>query len=319
MIVIDGGMLEGGGQIVRSAVALASVTTTPLKIVNIRANRKTPGLAAQHLAAIRAAAAISSADVHGGYVGSSEIVFLPNKPAWTMEQIDIGTAGSIPLVLSAWLPGALACGGEITVCGGTEVPNAPTIDYFEEVFLEYLRRHGAKVSLSIESRGYYPTGGGIVHLAVQPSEIAPLGRGAGKTNGIVSATSGLPDHVATRQADAAAAIAGDLPIRIVRQEQPGVGSSCTVFSDGHGGSALGRRGLAAEEVGRQAGRTWRAGGSCGIDCHLADQLLLYLAIYGGSIWTGQLTPHAETMIRLLARFGYTLLSSHEGDCVEVSL
>ena len=319
MITIDGGMLEGGGQIVRTAVALAAVSGEPVTIQNIRKNRTVPGLAAQHVAAVKAAAAISNASITGVFVGSGEeITFLPGEPEKKDISIDIGTAGSIPLVLSAWLPPALKTGGSITVTGGTEVRSAPTIDYCDCVFLEYLRSHGAQISLEILVRGYYPDGGGSVRVSVEPSRITPLGTSAPAGFGIVSASSGLPDHVASRQADAAASVAGELPIRIVRQEGPSIGSSCTVFSGGHGGSALGRRGLPAEAVGRRAAEAFLQGQSSDLDPHAADQLLPYLALYGGSFCTTDLTSHAMTVISLLGDFGHSISVSDHANCVEVS-
>lgn len=315
---IDGGLLEGGGQIVRAAVALASLTGEAIRVVNIRAARSQPGLAAQHVAAVRAAAAVSHAETTGVTVGSREITFLPGTPGMRTVAIDIGTAGSIPLLLSAWLPQALRTGGVITVTGGTGAINSPTIDYFDKVFLGYLRAHGAEVDLVIEKRGYYPVGGGVVTATVLPSDPAPLGSCTPVGAGIISASSGLPDHVATRQAAAAAAVVGDLPVRIIRQEGPGVGSTCTVWSPGHGGSAVGRRGLPAEEVGRMAAEAYRDGSGSDCDPYLFDQLMIYLAMYGGSIRTSRLTLHAETMIHLLEQFGYSVSLSHRDGCVEAS-
>ncbi|MCQ1538733.1 RNA 3'-phosphate cyclase [Methanocalculus taiwanensis] len=318
MITIDGGTLEGGGQIVRTAVALSSVSGEPVTIRNIRKNRSIPGLAAQHVAAVKAAAAISNASTTGVSIGTGEITFLPGEPERKDICIDIGTAGSIPLVLSAWLPLAIRIGGSITITGGTEVRDAPTIDYCECVFLEYLRTHGGRISLEILVRGYYPEGGGRVRVVVEPSRIAPLGTFIPAGSGIVSASSGLPDHVATRQADAAASVAGDLPIHIVRQKGSSIGSSCTVFSGGHGGSALGKQGLPAEAVGRMAAESFLQGRSFDLDPHACDQLLPYLALYGGSIGTTKLTSHAMTMISLLGHFGYPISIASQGDCVEVS-
>lgn len=318
MIRIDGGILEGGGQIVRTAVALAAVSGEAVAILNIRKNRSVPGLAAQHVAAVKAAAAISDATTSGVFVGSGEITFLPGRPERKDITIDIGTAGSIPLVLSAWLPLALRTGGSITITGGTEVRAAPTIDYCDRVFLEYLRSHGGRISVEILARGYYPEGGGIVRVLVEPSGIAPLGTGAFTGSGIVSASSGLPDHVASRQAEAAASVAGDLPVHICRQEGPSVGSSCTVFSGGHGGSALGRRGLPAEAVGRMAAESFLQGNSSDLDPHAADQLLPYLALYGGSYGTQELTSHAMTIISLLGHFGHSISVSRREGSVELS-
>jgi len=318
MKVIDGALLEGGGQIVRTAVALASLTGEEIRIADIRAARSPPGLAAQHAAAVKAAAAICHARTTGVAVGSREFSFLPCTPERRNIIIDVGTAGSIPLVISAWLPQALMTGGEITVTGGTEVIKSPTIDYFDKVFLGYLRAHGAEIELQIEGRGYFPVGGGRITLAVSPSKLVPLGSCTPIGAGIISATSGLPDHVASRQAASAAAVAGPLPVRIVRQEGPGTGSSCTVWSPGHGGSAVGRRGLPAEEVGRMAAEGYRDGLGCDLDPYLFDQLMIYLAINGGSIRSSHLTLHARTVIHLLEQFGYSFTVSESNGYVEVS-
>lgn len=273
MITIDGGILEGGGQIIRTAVALAAVSGEPVTIRNIRKNRSIPGLAAQHVAAVKAAAAISNASTEGVVIGSGEITFIPGKPERKQSTIDIGTAGSIPLVLSAWLPLALRTGGSITITGGTEVRAAPTIDYCDCVFLEYLRSHGGRISLEILSRGYFPEGGGIVRVMVEPSRIAPLCTGGSTRTGIISATSGLPEDVASRQAEA---------------------------------------------VGRMAAESFLQGLSSDLDPHAADQLLPYLALYGGSYGTKELTSHTMTVISLLGHFGHSISVSRKEGCVEVS-
>lgn len=319
MIVIDGGMLEGGGQIIRTAVAAAALTGDPVHITNIRRNRSSPGLAAQHLAAVRAAAAVSGARVVSGEIGSTEILFYPGTLEKKDVTIDIGTAGSIPLVLSAWLPIALRCGGSITVTGGTEVKAAPTIDYFKDVFLQYLIAHGARVSLTIGARGYFPTGGGTVQVIAMPSELMPTGSAQSTGSGIISASCGLFRHVAERQAKSAAAIAGDLPVRIDRQKGPGIGSSCTVYSGSHGGSALGRRGLPAEDVGRMAAEAYLFSQGGDVDFHLFDQLLLYLAMNTGSLTTSRLTLHARTVVWLLEHFGYHISIVEKKGFVEASL
>jgi len=318
MIRIDGGILEEGGQIVRIAVALAAVSGETVSIQNIRKNRSVPGLAAQHVAAVKAAAAISNVTTSGIFIGSGEITCLPGDPERKDISIDIGTAGSIPLVLSAWLPLALRTGCRITITGGTEVRAAPTIDYCDRVFLEFLRSHGGRISLEILARRYYPEGGGIVRVTVEPSRITPLGTAGPVGFGIVSASSGLPDHVASRQAEAAVSVAGELPVRIYRQEGPSVGSSCTVFSGGCGGSALGRRGLPAEAVGRAAAESFLQGNSSDLDFHAADQLLPCLALYGGSYGTQELTSHAMTIISLLGHCGHSISVSRQEGCVEVS-
>jgi RNA 3'-terminal phosphate cyclase (ATP) len=325
MLVIDGAQLEGGGQIVRMAVSLSALTGTPVQIHHIRAGRDPSGLAAQHVAAVRAVSSVCAAHTTGVSVGSSVLTFAPSSLRRSDTTIDVGTAGSIPLVLQAWLPAALQKGGSITVRGGTEVRHSPTIDYVERVFLPPLRSHGARVEVSILQRGYYPRGGGVVRVNVEPSLLAPLHlRDEGTGSGIISCSSNLPDHVTERQGEAARkrlseALGIDPPLFLDVRTGPSTGSSCTVWTGMKGGIALGKRGLPAEKVGVQAAdaliEAIAEGGM--VDRHLADQLLVYLAKYGGSYTVSDLTLHARTMHWLLSEFGYRILMN-EGEMVEVS-
>jgi RNA 3'-terminal phosphate cyclase (ATP) len=313
MMTIDGSRLEGGGQLVRMAVALSALTATPVEIRNVRAGRKKPGLAAQHIAAVNAVAGVCSAGCTGLSVGSSRITFSPGEPARRDLRVDVGTAGSIPLVLQAYLPVALSCGGTLLVTGGTEVEHAPTIDFFTEVHAAVLRGLGAGVTVEIRRRGYYPQGGGEVAVQVAPSRLRrlDLSRGAPEHCGIVSCSSRLPAHVAERQVRAAVTAVRNgtgMPCtaRCDRQEGPSTGSSCTAWSGSRGSCALGRRGLPAEQVGEAAARDLveavRSGAQ--VDRHLSDQLLVYLAMAGGSFTAPAATLHARTMHWLLSRFGY---------------
>lgn len=305
-------MLEGGGQLVRSAVALSALSGTPVTITAIRAKREKPGLAAQHVAAVNAVAGTCNAETEGVFIGSREIVFRPGSPARSDLSVDVGTAGSIPLVIQAWLPVALHAGGSITVTGGTETDRSPTIDYLDRVFAAALRAHGAGITITIHERGYYPRGGGRVTATAGRSAIRRIDMRAVRNDcGIVSCTGNLPDHVAPRQAEAAArelsgVLPGPLPAGIDRRSGPSTGSSITAWSGWKGGSAVGRRGWPAEEVGKAAGgmlaRELAHRGT--VDTHLADQLLVYLARYGGEYTTGECTLHAVTMCRLLSQFGY---------------
>ena len=312
MLTIDGARLEGGGQIVRMAVALSSLTGTAVQIVRIRAKRDNPGLAAQHISAIRAVSIPSRAEVSGLSPSSSSLSFSPSPLQKSDISIDVGTAGNVSLVLQTWLPIGLKVGGRILVRGGTEVQHSPTIDYLVRVFLPLLRKYGARVELSILKRGYYPKGGGLVQATVEPAHLTPLNITAeGTEAGIISCSSNLPDHVVVRQASAARKrLKEDLGINplvyLDRRTGQSTGSSCTAWCGTKGGIALGRRGYPAESVGTEAAdmliNEIRAGGT--VDTHLADQLLIYLALYGGSYTTGSLSLHAQTMHWLLGEFGF---------------
>jgi len=316
MLTIDGARLEGGGQLVRTAVALSALTGREITIGHIRAGREKPGLSAQHIAAVRAVATLCRASCTGLSKGSSTLTFLPGKLEASEAFIEVGTAGSIPLVLQAWLPAALRTGGAITVTGGTEVPYSPTIDYFEHLTCRALCGQGAIIEVSVDARGYFPVGGGRVTVRVSPAEIRPFDLTSPETEpcGIISCSANLPRHVTERQAKSAAE-AFDFPVSLDSREGPGTGSSCTVFQGFKGGTALGKRGLPAEEVGATAAGDLRDAllkPGC-LDSHLADQLAVMVAIFGGRYTTSEPSMHLRTVLWLLREFGFDLSLSEIAD------
>lgn len=312
MLEVDGSFGEGGGQVVRTAVALSALTGRGVRIRKIRAGRPKPGLAAQHCTAVRAVALVCGAALEGCSTGSGSLLFEPGEIRRTAIALDIGTAGSIPLVLQAWLPVALVRGGSITLTGGTEVEKSPTIDYFSQVFLPVLRAHGAGVRVEVRARGYYPAGGGEVHVAVEPSTLAPIDQARFPHEmGIVSCTQNLPDHVGDRQASAASAVLPDFPVTIDRRTGRSTGTSVTAWAGAKGASALGRLGLPAERVGRAAAEGLLSARAApgAVDEHLADQLLIYLALSGGEYTAPHASSHAMTARSLLSAFGYEIAAS----------
>ena len=172
MIEIDGSQGEGGGQIVRSSLTLSAITSQPIKITNLRSGRKKPGLKRQHLTAVRAAAKICGAAVHGDVIGSKQLKFEPQEVAAGDYYFRVGTAGSATLVLQTVLPALLTASGEskITLEGGTHNPWAPPFDFLAKAYLPLLNRMGPHVEATLLRPGFYPAGGGRFVVAVQPRE-----------------------------------------------------------------------------------------------------------------------------------------------------
>jgi len=305
MIEIDGSYGEGGGQILRTAVALSAVTGNPVNIKKIRQGRPRPGLAPQHAEAILALAKICSGRTLGAASGSSEITFEPGEVLGGSYHVNIGTAGSVTLLMQCLLPAMLKANGSISlqVQGGTDVQWAPTVDYFKRVFLPALKRFGAKAGLDIRQRGYYPKGQGSVHLQIEPCDLEPchLKPQSSALQGI-SHCSNLPLHVAQRQADSALEIlmqAGfEAEIGVESLSSPSTGSGISLWSGWKGASAIGERGLPAEKVGKRAAEELVLELSSGkaVDMHLADQLIPYLALVGGSYTTSEISRHTMTNI-----------------------
>lgn len=306
MIEIDGSFGEGGGQIVRTAVSLSVATGKRVRVNQIRQKRPKPGLAPQHVQAISILARICGAKTSGIEPESSEITFEPGKITGGNRRIDIGTAGSVTLLLQCLLPALIKADSPINleVHGGTDVQWSPTVDYFRHVFLPALNCFGAKAKLDINQRGYYPKGMGLVLLRVYPGDLkkAHLNAKDGKIIEGLSHCSNLPEHVAKRQAETASNIldtAGfDSRVDFQVKNFPSTGSGITLWSGFKGGSALGKKGLAAEDVGKRAAndiiKEMRS--AAVVDIHLADQLIPYIALAGGSFTTREVSMHTRTNI-----------------------
>ena len=334
MIAIDGSYGEGGGQLVRTAVALSAVTGEEIKVTNIRKNRPNPGLKQQHLKALETAAEICGTRVSGLSPGSSELFFAPVEIKGGKYGIDIGTAGSITLLLQCIMP-ALPFAKEkveLTIRGGTDVAWSPTVDYLQHVTLKALEQLGYAGNVTLKNRGYYPRGGGNVSAVFEPCKLRGFhfrkaeekkrireslkdrGNLKGEQNWKeeikgISHASNLPTHVPARQAEAAKSLLLEAGygsrIDIQSHELFSTGSGITLWSGYCGGSALGERGLPAEKVGRHAAEEViaeiRAGGA--VDTHLADQLIPYMALAGNSSYTvRELTLHAATNIWVTEQF-----------------
>ncbi|HEY7699891.1 MAG TPA: RNA 3'-terminal phosphate cyclase, partial [Vicinamibacteria bacterium] len=211
LLEIDGSYGEGGGQLLRTAIALSAVTGREVAVRDIRAKRDRPGLAPQHLAAVAAVAKVCRARVEGLSLRSREVRFAPAEISGGPQEeyrFDVGTAGSVGLVLQALLPLWVAGGHEaaVTVTGGTDVPHAPPLDYLRNVLLPLLGRLGVEAHIEAIRRGYYPRGGGEVRVEVARGSLKPLNldeRGAILAIEGRAHVSSLPEHIATRMRDAA--------------------------------------------------------------------------------------------------------------------
>ncbi|CDI06658.1 RNA 3'-terminal phosphate cyclase [Candidatus Nitrosotenuis uzonensis] len=172
ILEIDGSFGEGGGQILRSTLSLACITSTPIKIKNIRNNRKMPGLQAQHLTAAKILAKTCNAKTDGLHLGSTSLTFVPGQMQDVSISEDIGTAGSISLILQAVIPAVALAGKKLhlQIRGGTDVPWSPTSNYTKYVVAEAYRRIGIDFTMKIERRGYYPKGGGLVEVIASPAK-----------------------------------------------------------------------------------------------------------------------------------------------------
>ncbi|NRA38977.1 MAG: RNA 3'-terminal phosphate cyclase [Planctomycetes bacterium] len=207
MFTIDGSMGEGGGQVLRSSLALSAICQRPYTLSNIRAKRSNPGLQAQHLCSVRAAARVSNAAVEGDALRSRELSFYPQDIVGGYHEFHIGTAGSCSLVLQTILPMFLYAKSvaEIRIHGGTHNPWSPSIDFMQHSFLPLLRRMGAEISLEVETPGFYPRGGGCIHVQIDArnfgTPIQLLERGKKPAVHSLITSVNLPMHIGEREED----------------------------------------------------------------------------------------------------------------------
>ncbi len=324
MLTIDGSQGEGGGQILRSSVALSAITGTPVRIQNIRAGRRKAGLKRQHATAVNAAATLCGGEIVGATAGSHELVFRPNTISGGDFQFSMGTAGSTMLVFQTLLPILLNAESPSTVIleGGTHNPFAPPFDFLQRAYLPHLAKMGGRVEAKLARYGFYPAGGGRVELRVwpcnslKPIEITERGRLVQRR--VRAIVSNLPEHIAERECD------------IIRRkfDWKGKDNCCqpvTVESAGPGNVvmidlqyanttelfiAFGEKGRTAERVARSVSREAAAylKSDVPVGEYLADQLLLPMAIGksqgtgGGSFRTVALSDHSTTHINIIREF-----------------
>jgi RNA 3'-terminal phosphate cyclase (ATP) len=330
MLTIDGAYGEGGGQILRTTLSLAAILNRPVRIKNIRAKRQNPGLAAQHLTAVKAAAAICQADLSGDTMGSTQLTFKPQKPPQSgVYEFDVaearqgGSAGAATLVFqTVFLPLALAQGdSQLTLRGGTHVPWSPSFHYLRDVFLPMAANLGLRATLTLSAWGWYPAGGGEIKAQILGGVKADSAattifseRGAlQKITGIAVASS-LPAHIAQRIRNRAvnllteAKLSTAIEPQLARSVSPGAGIFLTaVYESGRAGfSALGEKGKPSERVAAEAVEALLAFHRHGaaLDEHLTDQLILPAALSGLplTLQAQRLSAHTLTNLWVVEQF-----------------
>lgn len=328
MINIDGSYGEGGGQILRTSLSLAAITGDSIQIENIRAGRSKPGLAAQHLTSVRAAAAICNAKVRGDALGSMTLEFIPGNSvqpgSYTFDVSEAregGSAGAVTLVLQTiLLPLVLATGdSQVTLKGGTHVSHSPSVNYIQQVYLPTLQRMGVQVEVKLNAWGWYPQGGGEVELLVSGGSklggINLVQRGdLQQVRGLAVVTE-LPSHIPQRIASRAENVLREAQLKPGVQAlrakgvAPGAGLFLTAEYENSlaGFGALGRLGLPAEKVANMACEELLEFHQTGapVDEHLGDQLLLpaALASTGSEYRVAEVSQHLTTNAWVIEKFG----------------
>lgn len=321
MIQLDGSEGEGGGQILRSALALSILTQRPFKLEHIRANRSKPGLQPQHLACVRAAGSICAALYKGATIGSSTLYFEPQTVKPGKYTFAIGTAGSTSLVLhTVYLPLALrgTTSSEIIITGGTHNAHAPCYHFLETTWAAHLRRMGIVIELELVRPGFYPRGGGAIRAVIHPcSRVMPVTLTSCPeltTAGGFSAIAGLPGAVGKRQARRltvrlkSSGIESHIPVEEWDAANPGT-VAAVIFRQAPVPPlffGLGERGKPAESVADDAADDairFRESG-CPVDPHSADQLILPLVFApgGSEFLASELTRHLSTNIATVRKF-----------------
>ena len=318
MLTIDGAQGEGGGQILRTALALSICLDKAFRMVNIRARRRRPGLQFQHLAAVKAAADVSQAEVNGATKDSQLLEFQPRRVVAGDYRIDIGTAGSTSLVLQTVLPALMLAPSPSTVAlqGGTHNPLAPPFEFVQYAFLPLINKMGAHVEGRLLRRGFAPAGGGCIQASIQPvkrlqrMELIQRGDIVRRSAEVVVAN--LPTHIAEREL---AVIAKMLRLQpedmsfTVDSDAIGPGNIVAIVIDSVNitecFSAFGQKGVPAERVAAMAVRESQRYLASGVPVggYLADQLPVFMALAGGGCFvTMKPSPHTLTNIAVIETF-----------------
>jgi RNA 3'-phosphate cyclase len=320
VLELDGSYGEGGGQILRNAVALSIIKKQPIKIFNIRAKRPNPGLRPQHLTAINCMGVLCNAEIDGLELESPTLTFTPHEIQPDTYKFDIGTAGSITLIFQACILSSLDTATPITIklIGGTDVRWSPSCDYFKHVFLPLLQQFGIQVKITLEQRGYYPKGGGVATLVINPtpqlkSVSFPQNTSYKQIKGIINIAN-LPEHIAPRMKHAAIQTAvkynlrSSIDIEQTTTLSPGTGITLWSASKNSilGSTMLGERGTTAEKIGEtvmnQLLKEITSGAT--LDPYAIDQILPYMILAEKPVecYVTEVSNHTRTNMWLLNQF-----------------
>lgn len=337
---IDGSTGNGGGQILRTALAYAGMAVEPIRVRNIRVDRNPPGLSAQHLAVVRTIAELCRADVEGDTLRSTSITFMPEQvpdpgtyEVDVADYIDGNSAGSVTLLFQALLWPLLVSGGpcELRLHGGTHVKWSPPVEYLSDVYLPSLRELGVHATVECERCGFYPEGRGVLYGQIhgesntQFSSIERQERGDLYTVDACSAVANLPDHIRRRQAQQTRVVLENqgIPVRMETTSPPSSGPGTYVYihasyEHSHAGFvSYGHPGKPAEKVGREAAEAFLRYHESGapVQSQLADQLLLPLSLAEGpSVFrVSEVTDHVRTIAEVVRKLSGTRIRIQDGE------
>jgi RNA 3'-terminal phosphate cyclase (ATP) len=318
LITIDGSAGEGGGQVLRSSLGLSLATGKPFRITRVRAGRKKPGLARQHLTAVRAAATVGKAKVMGDEIGSTDLTFVPGQVTGGNYNFAVGTAGSATLVMQTILPALLTADGpsRLELAGGTHNRNAPPYEFIEQVFLPVINRMGPSVTAELHRPGFEPAGGGKFTVNVKPSaRLEPLElveRGEMVEYEMRAVVAHLDEKIGENEIKSARKrlLWGDVPGRVDRADDAVCAGNIILLKAAFENitevtAGFGRFGIAARKVGDEAAREMKhfLSSDAAVGRRLADQIMLPLALArGGRFTTQPLSGHAQTQIETIGHF-----------------
>ncbi len=318
MILIDGSEGEGGGQVLRTALALSLITGQPFRIDRIRANRSRPGVMRQHVTAVEAACAIGGADCEELAVGASTLTFTPGKVVPGDHHFAVGTAGSTSLVLQTVLPPLMLADApsRLVLEGGTHNIHAPPFDFLARVFLPILERIGPRVTARLVRPGFYPAGGGRIEVEIEPCPafrpLELIERGELRRVEARALVAGLPGDIAVRELAAVEKVLGwPEDSRRIEQLPERVGPGNIVMLTAEFDhvtemtSGFGQLGVPAQVVGEKASKRMAGylASTAAVGPHLADQLLLPMALgAGGTFSTVKPTQHTRTAATIIQLF-----------------